>query len=414
MVKKGLILITIVALGLVLCAGPVIAEEEPIKVGVTVPLTGPFASTGQTMLRAYEMAVDECNAQGGLLGRKLKLIAGDTGDASAENAIAVAERLVAANVDVVMTGFDCVTNDVVKTLARYDLPYLLGTASNIQSDTIEEGMPETSNCFDYVWEEDAYAYSLLDELFELPKKMGWSPPNKKIAILKVDFPYCIMPADLFAAEAKERGYEIVIDEVTQFGKVDWGTLLTKIERTKPAYIVLFLLIGADSARFQTQFNDRFGEKGLDALVVYQYSPSAPEFLELTGPEAAEGVIYLGGAIRENDPQIADFLDRWMAKYNEKPLNVYSLFCFDSFGIWAQAVKRAGSSENYDKVCRLMRESGYDGLFGTYVFKPNDQTAMYGEYFLPMDWMQYRNGVPLAVYPDKTKVTDYQKPPWIKN
>ncbi|MBW2617874.1 MAG: ABC transporter substrate-binding protein, partial [Deltaproteobacteria bacterium] len=322
-------ILIIIALVITFCCGSALAED-PIKVGAPVPLTGPYASVGQTMLRAYEMAADEINAEGGLLGRQLKVISGDVSDCQAENAMAVAERLIAAGVDMVNTGFDSFSNANIKVYGKYDMPYMTGSSNHIFSDAIEEGMPGTNNCFMYVWKEFAYGYSLLDELFEAPKKMGWTPPNKKIAVIKVDFAYAMAPADLFVEGAKAKGYEVVMDEVIQFGKVDYGTILTKIERLKPSYVFFTDPAPDDAARFAIQFYDRFAKKGLEAIVVQQYAPGTPEFMELVGVEKAEGVLYIGGSVRQWLPANKEFLDRWESRYKERPFDIYSVICYDGF------------------------------------------------------------------------------------
>ena len=150
--KRILILITLAA---ILCAGSALAEE-PILVGSSLPLTGALAGAGQVMIRAVEMAADECNAEGGLLGRQLKVIRGDTGDMMAESVIGVAERLAASKVNVVLTGYDSWTNANIKAYGKYNMPYLTGTAYDVISDAIEEGMPQTNNCFDYCWDQLTY------------------------------------------------------------------------------------------------------------------------------------------------------------------------------------------------------------------------------------------------------------------
>ncbi|MBW2619426.1 MAG: ABC transporter substrate-binding protein, partial [Deltaproteobacteria bacterium] len=291
--------------------------------------------------------------------------------------------------------------------------YLASTANHHFSDAVERGLPGTDNCFEVCWDEYAYSLSMMDHLFMIPQKMGWTPPNKKIAMVKVDLPYCVDPADRFRELAEPKGYEFVIDEITQFGKVDWGSILTKIERAKPSYILLFLLDPTDSARFQTQFHDRFGKKGLPAIINYQYTPMIPEFLELTGKEAAEGIVYMGVAIREQDPVVQDYLKRWDAKFHERPLDGYAVMTRDSFDVWATAVKKVGCVECYDQIIRKIRGSLNRGMWGTYVFAPHDQTAIYGEELIPVDWMQIRDGKHLQTFPDQWKMTEYQKPPWIK-
>jgi hypothetical protein len=130
------------------------------------------------MIRAIEMAVEEYNAQGGLLGRQMKIVKGDTGGMMAEEVTAVAERLAASGVDVIITGYDSLTNANIKVYGKYDFPYLTGPAYAVISDAIEEGMPETNNTFEYCWDELTYGRGLLGEMFEVPKKIGWTPPMK--------------------------------------------------------------------------------------------------------------------------------------------------------------------------------------------------------------------------------------------
>src|SRR5512137_2207595 len=67
--------------------------SKAIKIGAPMPMTGPYASDGQQMQMALQMAVDEINAKGGVLGRQLELIPGDVGALEAEKIKAVGERL---------------------------------------------------------------------------------------------------------------------------------------------------------------------------------------------------------------------------------------------------------------------------------------------------------------------------------
>ena len=128
--KRKRILMTAV-LGLLICYSAATAlAEKPILIGTPLPLTGPYASDGEQMKMALELAVEEKNASGGLLGRQLELKFGDVGGLEAEKIKAVGERLIGAGVDVVITGYDDGGVDT-KVFGQYDVPYLHGNAMSL-------------------------------------------------------------------------------------------------------------------------------------------------------------------------------------------------------------------------------------------------------------------------------------------
>src|SRR5437016_4690221 len=63
-----------IAAAMLLCGAAAALAEEPIKIGFSMELTGPFAVVGKTGLLAFKIWEEEVNAEGGLLGRPVKLI----------------------------------------------------------------------------------------------------------------------------------------------------------------------------------------------------------------------------------------------------------------------------------------------------------------------------------------------------
>src|SRR5215467_11618104 len=77
-----------------LLALPLAAEaQKPIKVGMPMPLSGPPALFGDPASKGAQMFVDEINAKGGVLGRKLELVVRDS-KADANEAVRVARELI--------------------------------------------------------------------------------------------------------------------------------------------------------------------------------------------------------------------------------------------------------------------------------------------------------------------------------
>src|ERR1700691_295066 len=85
------------AAGLVQLAAPAIIAargEEPIKIGLDNPLTGVYAAVGQNELIGCQLAVDQVNAQGGILGRQIQLLSEDSTSGDTGTAVQKANKLI--------------------------------------------------------------------------------------------------------------------------------------------------------------------------------------------------------------------------------------------------------------------------------------------------------------------------------
>jgi branched-chain amino acid transport system substrate-binding protein len=399
------IALTLLGSALVGCGG-----KENIKIGAPMPLTGPYASDGQQMQMALQMAVEEQNAKGGVLGRQLTVVEGDVGALEAEKIKAVGERLLSEGVDAVITGYADSGVDA-RVFGEYDMPYLHADAMSQDTDVVASDLEKYGNVFQYCPSEVSYGYDTAATLFTIPAQMGWTPPNNKIAVIKVDYSYNILAADKFVELAQQQGYEIVVNETTQFGVVEWGPILSKIEENQPAYVTFWNLDPSDAARFMIQFNDRFGETGINALVYMQYTPNIPEFLTLAG-ESANGLLWTA-SVNAVGPDIDAYAQRWQAKFNEEPKSVYAYLVRDAVDIWVQAVEKAGCVDCYDKIIENIRAADFSGNGGRYVFNPTDQQALSGVEYLPTLWYQIQNLTNVVVGPSPYGTASYILPPWIK-
>ena len=196
--KKMLSLVS-VCLFCLMVAGPALAKTT-ITIGCPLPLTGPYASDGEQMKMALELAAAEKNAAGGVLGHQIELKFGDVGGLEAEKIKAIGERLVGSGVNAIITGYDDGGVDT-KVFGAFDIPYLHGNAMTLCTQPVAENLDKYWNVFQYTYNDKAYGIDAAKYLFDAGKQMGWKAPNKKIAIIKVDYAYNIMPADEFAAIA---------------------------------------------------------------------------------------------------------------------------------------------------------------------------------------------------------------------
>ncbi len=131
-------------LGLLVIQGvaPAIQAQEAIKLGIVAPLSAPGGvETGQALVEGAKIAAEELNASGGLLGKKVELIIGDT-SGQPEKGTAVMERLV-TNDKVVAVGGEAhssVALAEIEVAHRYGIPLVISEA---WSDSITaKGYPE--------------------------------------------------------------------------------------------------------------------------------------------------------------------------------------------------------------------------------------------------------------------------------
>ena len=127
---KRTVISSLVALAAGLLAGPALAQE-PIKIGVTQPLTGAFAASGNYVMQGAKLAEDEINKAGGVLGRKIQLIVEDNKSNPTE-AVATAEKLITKDKVTVMMGAwsSTLTLAVMPKLEEYKVPMLVETSSS--------------------------------------------------------------------------------------------------------------------------------------------------------------------------------------------------------------------------------------------------------------------------------------------
>jgi branched-chain amino acid transport system substrate-binding protein len=389
-------------------------EEGDIVIGSAMPLTGPFASDGEEMNQALEMAIDEYNGDGGVLGRQLTLVTCDVAALEVDTIQACAERLLGENPDAIITGYD---DSGVNTLAfgQGDMPYLHAVTMRQSVDPVIENPEEFKNVFQYDPSDYDYGVNAAEQLPKIAQELGFAPANKSVAVISTDYAYNVVGAEAFKQFITEQGYEVVVDEITPFGVEEWGPILSKVEQTEPAFVTFWNLDPSDASRFMTQFIRQFGDTGIRSLVYMQYTPSIPEFLELTGDDA-NGLLWatvIGVSDRVGIDK-AEYIQRFTERYGHEPLSIHPFVVRDAFDIWANAVEEAGCVECYDQVNDAIRETVYPGFAGTYDFAPLEegQYAMAGDDLLPTIWSQIQNGAHVAVLPESAAEGDMQMPPWV--
>jgi branched-chain amino acid transport system substrate-binding protein len=214
---------------------PMAANAQNIVIGASVPDTGPAAAPAIWQRWGYQLALDEANAAGGVLGKKVELLAYDN-RCNPSEAVNVANKLIEAKV-VAIVGAHCssATLATMPLIATAKIPLVDGVASSPKITELS-GVGGNEWTFRINPSDD-------DMMNALGMYLAESSKLKRIAILGEDTDFGRGGAAAFAAVAKKNGLEVISTDFHPQSYPDFTSLLTRIEQSKPDAIAVFQLAG---------------------------------------------------------------------------------------------------------------------------------------------------------------------------
>jgi branched-chain amino acid transport system substrate-binding protein len=222
------------AIGLSL-ALPMAASAQNIVIGASVPDTGPAAAPAMWQRWGYQLAIDEANAAGGVLGRKVELLAYDN-RCNPSEAVNVANKLIEAKV-VTVVGAHCssATLATMPLIAAARVPLVDGVASS----------PKISELSGVGGNEWAFRINPTDDdmMQALGVYLGQNSNIKRVAIVGEDTDFGRGGAAAFTTVAKKNGLEVVSTDFHPQSYPDFTSLLTRIQQSKPDAVAIFQLAG---------------------------------------------------------------------------------------------------------------------------------------------------------------------------
>lgn len=225
----------IAAIGLAL-ALPMAANAQSIMIGASVPDTGPAAAPAIWQRWGYQMALDEANAAGGVLGKKVEMVAYDN-RCNPSEAVNVANKLIEAKV-VAIVGAHCssATLASMPLIAAAKIPMIDGVASSPKITELS-GVGGNEWTFRINPSDDDMMNALGLYLGQGGSKI------KRVAIIGEDTDFGRGGAAAFTTVAKKNGLEIISTDFHPQSYPDYTSLLTRIQQGKPDAIAIFQLAG---------------------------------------------------------------------------------------------------------------------------------------------------------------------------
>ncbi|HEX2529149.1 MAG TPA: ABC transporter substrate-binding protein [Geminicoccus sp.] len=401
------------------------AEGEPIPIGSALPMSGFAAADGIEFKNGLELAAEEINAAGGILGRPIELHVEDTKDMGADVVTQAMQRLVDRfSVPAIINGYNVGTNMVeMDVAADNDIIFQHYNTLISHNEKFKSDPERYYSCFQGDPPEFYYGPGCLLFLKNLMETGQWNAPNNKIAIVPSANEYSIVIANAVKAQAEQYGFTVSLFETVPFPTNQWGPTLAKLRQDPPAAIIVTHFLPQDLAQFMVQFLTQ----PINSLVYMQYGPSLPAFREI-GKEAVNGVIYSTVIGCLPDDFSAEYRKKYREKFGPNAAFITGSQTYD--GLWHYALSAAIAGgpgapfekEQISKVAAAMRRLIYRGVNGIYRVDPEGQSGYcYPTQLsdpslgMPHQFLQHQDFTtdPKLISPALYATDQFVLPPWFK-
>jgi branched-chain amino acid transport system substrate-binding protein len=341
-------------------------SPEPIKIGFPIPLTGPYGAEAADQQAGAALAVDEVNARGGLLGRRVELLVRDDQLKPGVGAQRAKELLENEKVQFVIGGLSAAVQMAINEQTKKARTLYVSISQSNEINAVPDWSP-------YTFHEALTPYMTSQAVG------GWAVRNlgKKLYVLYADYAFGHQLRDGFKLVAEKHGGSVVGADPHPLGATDYSALFPRVQAAKPDVLVL-ANFGKDQLNSVKQAAS-FGLKGQMRLL-------CPVVLGTVrkegGPEVFDGVF--GGSsfyweIGDRIPSAKKFVDAFQKKNGRPPFD-YAGYAYSGTRLLLEAVARAKSLEA-DKIIAALEGHTYDHYKGKQWVRKCDHQSFQDVYVL---------------------------------
>ncbi|HEU5272117.1 MAG TPA: ABC transporter substrate-binding protein [Xanthobacteraceae bacterium] len=315
--------------------------------------------------KGWELAIEEINAKGGVLGKKLEVVSRDDG-ANPGEAVRVADELVTREgVNILAGTFLSNIGLAVTEFAGKKQVFFLGAEPLTDKITWQNGNK-------YTFRLRATTYMQVAML--MPAAVA--AKKKRWALIYPNFEYGQSAIENFKALLKKQqpDVEFVTEQATPLGRLDAGAVAQAVDDAKPDAI-FNVEFGADLAKLVREGNTRGTFKN---RTVVSLLSGEPEYLDPLKDDAPVGWIVTGYPWNKiNTPAHKAFVDAYEKKYNDYP-RLGSVVGYVTMKSLSAGITKAGSTDT-DKLIAAFKGLKVDSPFGPFVYRASDHQATMGAF-----------------------------------
>jgi branched-chain amino acid transport system substrate-binding protein len=383
-------------------SAPLVAHAaDNIKIGFPIPLSGPTAVYGEPILKGAQMAVQEINAAGGVLGRKLELLPRDS-KANADEAVRLSRELIIKdNVDFLLGTLTSAEAPAVSTVAKENKIVFMTPSSK---STI---LTDAQHIHPYIFR---LASNTDVEGLAGAEDMAKFTNVKTIVTIAPDYAYGRDSIAAFIKALKEKApnMQVVDSQWPKLGEPDFTAFINAMMSKKPDAVYCSLFAG-DFVTFVKQATPLGLFKAIDNRLIDGGEVGTPDEAQALGADypygiianAYDPVIWTGS---NEPPAHKKFIEDLKAFTHDKYGSGWSIQGYVMVEALAEGIKKAGNTKS-DDVSKAMAGMSFDTPVGQRSFSEKSHETFAPEY---TGVMVKDPNYPFAVIKDPTPMpTDFK-------
>jgi branched-chain amino acid transport system substrate-binding protein len=329
------------------CTSGTDTAATEILIGEYGSLTGSTATFGISTKNGIDIAVDEINKAGGILGKQVRVIVEDDQGLAAE-AQTVVTKLITSDKVVAVLGEVASSNSLAAApvAQQNGIPMISPSSTN----------PEVTRKGDYI-----FRVCFLDPFqgYVMAKFTANTLKLTKVAVFReISSDYSVGLANAFIENFTKMGGTIVADESYKSGDVDFNAQLTSIKAKSPQAIFVpgyYTEVGLIARQTKKQ--------GLNVPLLGGDGWDSPKLTEVGGKDLDGSFFSNHYAVEDPSPAAQKFLEAYKARFNAVPDALAGLG-YDSAMVLFDAIKRAGSTEGPKLRDAIAQTKDFPGVTGT--------------------------------------------------
>ncbi|WP_340110321.1 substrate-binding protein [Pikeienuella sp. HZG-20] len=319
--------------------------EDVVVIGVPTGLSGANSTVAPAVVQSTELAVEEINASGGILGRQVRLEVADD-ESSASGAQRAFDDLISSrNANVIISmETSAARNAALPIVEKSKTPY------------IYTSLYEGHSCNQYLYANGPVVDQMVGPIIDHFMK---NENASTFFLVGSDYAFGRGMLEFTRDYIESHGGEVVVEEYQPIDATDWTAIISAMNRNNPDAVIMATAGGAPNVTLQRQFK----AAGIKALVG---NLSVDELTAQSMGEDAEGIYFSASYLSTLDtPANTDFRARMEKKFGDKLYlpNDMSVPQYDAVYLYKAAVEKAGSLDDTDKIIEALAEVSFDGPRG---------------------------------------------------